>query len=408
MAGLLLALGFCWGNQAQGALYWGEDAGISRANVDRSVLESPFIRPAYAACALAVDSTHVYWTDSQENKIRRAKLDGTAVESEFIPSAGMTPCDLAVDADHVYWVNKRFDTIGRAKLDGSNVEPDFLPAQEGRCGVAVSPSAIYWTNEVEGRIWAVNVTGSSPPRAIVDGPPGLCDIALTDRNLFWANRDQGTVGRANLDGSAALTLFSAPSYVANIAIESNHLYWVGSQSGIGSIGRASLDGIQVDPAFLSNLNHPFALAADSLRAPPPIVTPPEPSKFRLGKLHRNKKNGRVTFPIDLYENGWLRVMAGGTRVTLLSEGAAESGLLEAGRKSILISPTTKRGDGSRCVLRVFREGGKVKLTLRLSFIHPGKASSEETRSFVLFNPRARARIQPKHRRPPVTCAASPS
>lgn len=176
-----------------------------------------------------------------------------------------------------------------------------------------------------------------------------------------------------------------------------------------SIGRASLDGTQVDPAFLTGQKHPYALAADSIQVvPPPVATPPEQSKITVGKLRRNRRNGSITFPVDIYEDGWLRIVAGGVRVTVLPEGIEGSASLQPGRKLIRISPTTKRGDGSRCVLKVFGNGGKVKRTLLLGFHHSGKVPVEETRSFLLFNPRAQdSRVQPQRKRPPATCAAPP-
>jgi hypothetical protein len=408
VAALLLVLGPAGGKRAEGAIYWGENSGISRSNLDGSVVESPFIKPAYNACGLAVDSTHIYWTSSQENKIRRARIDGTAVEPDFISAAGETPCDLAVGSGHVYWVNKRFDTIGRARLDGSNVEPDFLSTQPAPCGVAVSPNAIYWTTGFEGKVWVTDIGGLNPPKAIVDHSPSPCDLALTSTNLYWADRDHGTVSRANLDGSAPLKLFSVSSYVSNIAVEGDYLYWVGSQSGIGFIGRTSLDGTQVNPAFLTGQEWPYALAADSLQVVPPVITPPEQSKITIGKLRRNQKNGSVTFPVDIYEEGLLSVFAGGARVTVLPEGIEGSASVQAGRKLIRISPTTKRGDGSRCVLKVFRNGGKVTRALGVSFYHSGKTPVSESRGFVLFNPRIQSSLsKTKRKLPPVTCVAPP-
>jgi hypothetical protein len=394
------------GEQAKGSIYWGADPGISRVNLDGSLLESPLIRPnAYSVCALAVNSTHIYWADSYGNKIGRAKLDGTAVESELISPAGDIPCDLTVDSNYIYWANRSSAIISRARLDGSSVEADFLLTQPVPCGVAVGLNSIYWTTESDDKVWATDIAGLNPPRVIIDGSSNPCDVALTSTNIYWADRDYGIVSRANLDGSAALRLFSVPGYVSNIAVNESYLYWVHSQPGFESIGRASLDGTQVDPAFLTGQHHPYALAADSLRVVPPVTTPPEQSKITVGKLRRNRKTGSVSFPVDIYEEGWLRIVAGGVRVTVLPEGIKGSASLQAGRKLIKISPTTKRGDGSRCVLRVFRNGGKVRRTLLLAFHHSGKVPVEETRSFLLFKPRTQdSRLGPRRKRA-VTCMA---
>lgn len=395
-------------------MYWGSNPGISRANLDGSVLESPFIRPAvYSLCGLAVDSTHIYWADSHGDKIGRAKLDGTAVESDLISSAGNLPCDIAVDSSHIYWTERGSKTINRAKLDGSSVERGLISTESAPCGLAVGPNAIYWAAESESKIWTTDIAGLNPPKVVVDDTSYPCDLALTSTHLYWAarywaTREYGVVSRANFDGSAASKLFSVPGDVSDIAIGENYLYWVNSHWEFESIGRASLDGTQVDPAFLTGQKWPYALAADSLQVVPPVVTPLEQSQIRVGKLRRNKRNGSVTFPMDIYEDGWLRVASSGVRVTVLPEGIEGNTPLRAGRKLIRISPTTVKGGGSRCVLKAFRNGGKVKLTLLLGFQHPGKTPVEETRDFVLFNPRIHDSLaQNKRKRSPVTCAAPP-
>jgi hypothetical protein len=102
-----------------------------------------------------VSGSHIYWTNPDASTIGRARLDGTDVEQDFIPTLGH-PAGLAVDDDHVYWVNANITpdflgAIGRADLDGSNPDQTFTtsamaPSFGFLSGVAVDGSHIYWAD----------------------------------------------------------------------------------------------------------------------------------------------------------------------------------------------------------------------------------------------------------------------
>ena len=64
--------------------------------------------------------------------IGRANLDGSGVDQSFITGAQV---GVAVDSQHVYWTNSSSDAIGRANLDGSGVDQSFITGAQ--VGVAV-------------------------------------------------------------------------------------------------------------------------------------------------------------------------------------------------------------------------------------------------------------------------------
>lgn len=405
LAGLFFALV----TQAHAALYLGAGAKIARANLDGSAFEVDFVQADSGPCAIAVDSSHLYWADAYSNSIGRAKLDGTAVERNFIKLAdGTLPCGIALDTAFVYWPSMGVDTIGRARLDGSEVVQSFIPTARRPCAVAVSEAAIYWASETEDKIWRTDIAGVNAPEVVLDKDTGdPCGLALQNGHLFWVESLEGTIGRANLDGSEPLPQFiTGGHYPVSLAIQGENLYWVNNEWGFESIGRASIDGTNVNQAFLRGFEHPYALAADATQVVPrPPIPVPEAlasSPPKLGKLRR-LRGGSVVFPIDLPGSGRLEADVPGMRVEVQST-STESGpiALDAGRKWLSVSLATKPRPGSRCILRAYKRGAKIKLVLRLGFTETGRTSTATRRPFLLFRPLKDSKaVRPKG--PAVTC-----
>ena len=71
--------------------------------------------------------------------IGRANLDGTGVDQRFITElTGSNPWGVAVNATHIYWSNFAIGTIGRANLDGTGVNERLIENLENPTGVAVT------------------------------------------------------------------------------------------------------------------------------------------------------------------------------------------------------------------------------------------------------------------------------
>ena len=114
---------------------------------------------------IAVDAAagKMYWTDYGVNRIRRANLDGSAVEDLVITTLD-NPYGIALDVagGKIYWTDAGAEKIQRADLDGSHVED------------------LVTVGVVNPRGFALDVTGGK---------------------MYWTDRDLGTIERANLDGS---------------------------------------------------------------------------------------------------------------------------------------------------------------------------------------------------------------
>ena len=102
---------------------------------------------------MAVDPTHVYWTDTVTSSngpvgaVYKANLDGTA---PLIISAGSySPAGVAVGAGHISTrpgSREAQAAIWEANLDGTDPQIMVPRAEFPIRGVAVSTSHLYWAN----------------------------------------------------------------------------------------------------------------------------------------------------------------------------------------------------------------------------------------------------------------------
>ena len=192
-------------------VYWTNENGIGRANLDGTGIADSFIDVGRDATSVAVDDNYIYWRWESPPPFRgavgrappralgaigRARLDGTDIDENFISGVDVNPGRLAVDANHIYWIQYigppglARTSIARANLDGTDVQTEFI--SQGAYGVAVDDHYIYWTGgdsigraKVDGT--EVDPDFISPPRTtrVPDGcgkrGRGRCRTRLLDR-----------------------------------------------------------------------------------------------------------------------------------------------------------------------------------------------------------------------------------
>jgi hypothetical protein len=105
---------------------------VGRANLDGTGVDEDFIpAAAYGANGLAVTDTRLWWayTERFEEGVRRANLDGTAAKT-VVGGPNFSTCRIAVDDTHVYWSDQVYGSdrvsIGRANLDGSRATRELI------------------------------------------------------------------------------------------------------------------------------------------------------------------------------------------------------------------------------------------------------------------------------------------
>ena len=239
----------------EGKIYWAAHNRIFRANLDGSSVEwlpTGYVDPAGITLDLAAGK--MYWTEFGTGDIRRANLDGTAVETVIAFALG-DPMGIAFSPtlQKLYWADNREDKIQRANLDGSLIENVIENLLNVPQGIAVDAPAgkVYWADH-RGIIGRANLDGSEMEDLFVEDNAGIRDITLdtTGGKMYWSNSRSKSIHRANLDGTDLEGIVTGLDGPIGITVDSEggKVYWADGVPGVSDrvIRRANLDGTSVE------------------------------------------------------------------------------------------------------------------------------------------------------------------
>lgn len=233
----------------------------------------------WGAVVASTASGYVYFVGQYGQAIHRMKVDGSHVQSRFIPAAAASA--IAVNSSHIYWFDTNtkapvndgtgLDSVAAANLDGSRITKNLIPirAQVDSPGLAIDPSHVYFADPGPGFPYntiarATLAGGDLQPLLVNDGPDwnrdgGPLYLAVAGRYLYWLDGN-GNIGRSGLDGSQPndryISHLPKVSQPGGFAAAGSHLYWT-SPRGIARIG---LDGHGLDAHFVRTADAPRTIA----------------------------------------------------------------------------------------------------------------------------------------------------
>ncbi len=135
-------------------IYWvnGGTETVARANLDGNAasVEEEFLHGASGDVAASATKIYFSRTSGIDGFIRWANLDGSGDDTIVtVPGADKPPAGLALDGSHLYWTNPGTGAIGRSNLDGTSPEQAFITGAEHPQGLATDAGHIYWSANQE-------------------------------------------------------------------------------------------------------------------------------------------------------------------------------------------------------------------------------------------------------------------
>jgi hypothetical protein len=383
----LLVLTLALASRAEAFIYWADYGknSIGRADLDGTGIDGRFISGIEIPATVAVDGRYIYWggygagdANEFEADIVRARLDGTKVDWRFIPLP-IGPYEgldqIALDDDHIYWteifshLGFADGSIGRANLDGTGVDESFIDVfTEGAVptGIAVDANHIYWSqtggigpdSTQTPAIGRANLDGTGTERVFISSPSGTepSAVEVDADHIYWINRqttwpfqEDFAIARANLDGTGVDQSFIGglhagfpdAGFPADLAVDVGGIFWAAADTDgpIGAIGRADLDGANVDQRFITPAARtaPFGVAVN----------------FSVGKLKKANDEGTARLTVDVAAPGGIALAqtkkvrgaevraeaAGDVRLPIKPRGRAKEQLADNGKAKVKVEVT---------------------------------------------------------------------
>jgi hypothetical protein len=361
-------------------IYWANSNQyrVGRAKLDGSDARSQFAAGMYP-CGVASDGTYVYWADPIANAIGRARIDGTGSLDRSFVSGAEHPCGVAIYGHYVYWANEQpyqvSTSIGRADLRNRlDVRENFVPNErftkgtdlDYPCGVAVDATGIYWGDRDSNAIGHANLDGTGE-RTLITGASQPCGVALADGYIYWANEGKDTIGVARIIGGPADESFiTGASSPCGVAVYSHYIYWINQAVGRGTLSRADLTSPNPSASaqdIVTGLNYPCGVAVDGLFQ----------GTLRIG-APRARRDGSVAIPVVVSGTGSLSATQVSGRAALLRPAHARA--VRAGQLTLILAPTAHRRSLSR-------RHPPTRIRVRVTFEPTGGLADTRTTTITL-------------------------
>jgi hypothetical protein len=193
--------------------------------------------------AIAVDSTHVYWTTGLicnpgcDGTISSLPLNNVDGGSPTAIASALAAMRIAIDSTSIYWTESN-GYVRKMRLQGGAQETLYTPnnpaaTSSAAFGFAIDSVNAYWTETVfptSGGAYAnlkqVPLTGG-PSNIIVPGQ-GPVDIKTDGANLFWIG---GRIVKSTPDGRVVTTLVPTVGSGGRIAVDATSVYWTDYTAG---------------------------------------------------------------------------------------------------------------------------------------------------------------------------------
>jgi len=245
--------------------------------------------------SIAVDETSVYFTirataniqNPNSGSVMKCAKSGCGNEPTVLASK-QAPQGIAVNATHVYWTNDSQNgaegTVMGCAKDGCDDKPTLVGSgPQGPEGIAVDANNVYWTAEVPGTVLECPLEGcvgvpTTLAAVSTTSPATPISIAVDATNVYWTldqNKGNDEVLECPIAGCLGIPTTLASKQIApgdllpgGLAVDEQNVYWTNdTQLGLGGNGKlmkCAKSGCGGKPTVVaSEIDEPGPIAVDA-------------------------------------------------------------------------------------------------------------------------------------------------
>lgn len=212
--------------EPQNALFIGDGRLILMTNLHGMVLDTIFEADTFSFSSFDVDPVHgdLYLLGIHTKAIHKVPLDGSgsSVVRDLDYLASPIPRKIQCDpvSGLLYWTDSNDGKIRRCKTDGSNLEVlvDFMMGEGNAYGLDLDldNGLMYWTNPVLNKIQQSDLAGNFREDVVSGLTESPTSLTLWDSQLFW--HSSNTIFRAPVTGDSVVIVRDQLFEIYDIAI----------------------------------------------------------------------------------------------------------------------------------------------------------------------------------------------
>jgi len=209
--------------------------------------------PGTAAFTLDPTNGKMYWSDNDNDLIRRANLDGTNIHTILDSADGVDNVGqmaISPSESKLYFTDYGATSINKSNFDGTspqNITPGGSIIYSLGVAVDYAKGKMFYSDAGYQKISVANLDGTNATDIVTTGLTLPTHVALDTVNnkIYWLDITAKRIERANLDGSNREVVLTSVHGILSFSLYLDNVFSVSGNISLGNLDGTSLEGVIV-------------------------------------------------------------------------------------------------------------------------------------------------------------------